>query len=81
MNHPPDTDPRTEPAVFEIDGRCYKAGDRVQFPRAGMKRNRSCTYEITEAAVDAIHVSADGYSYWLSRADVTAIGIMPADEE
>ncbi|MGW9401463.1 hypothetical protein [Streptomyces sp. NPDC055642] len=67
--------------MFEIDGRRFKAGDRVQFPRAGMKWNRSCTYEITEAAADAIHVSADGYSYWLSRADVTAIGIKPAEPE
>lgn len=81
MNHLPDTRQRTAQPVFEIDGRRFTAGDRVRFERAGRRQNRRRTYQITAATADGIHVSVDGHHYRLSRADVTAIGIKPADEK
>ncbi|MBZ6102713.1 hypothetical protein [Streptomyces olivaceus] len=75
-----DTEPRTE-AAFEAGGQQYAAGDRVRFPRAGMRRNRKCVYEITEASPGGITTEADGCRYQLSRGDIAAIGIMHADQK
>ncbi|MBZ6290404.1 hypothetical protein KVH30_02300 [Streptomyces olivaceus] len=74
------TEPRTEPA-FEAGGRRYSAGDRVRFPRAGMRDNQTRVYEITEAGPGGITAEADGYAYQLSRSDIAVIGIEHADEK
>ncbi|MCM8552305.1 hypothetical protein [Streptomyces sp. STCH 565 A] len=75
-----DTEPRTE-AAFDIDGRRYAAGDRVRFPNAGQRSNRARIYEITEAGVGGITTEAGGCRYQLSRGDIEAIGITPADQK
>ncbi|MFD7465130.1 hypothetical protein [Streptomyces tendae] len=66
--------------VFEIGGQRYEAGDRVRFPRAGMRRNQARIYEITEADADGITAEAEGCRYQLSRGDIGVIGIMHAEE-
>ncbi|MFK4801660.1 hypothetical protein ACI3K5_23635 [Streptomyces sp. MPA0124] len=58
-----------------------EAGDRVRFPRAGMRRNQARIYEITEAGPGGITAEADGCRYQLSQGDIAAIGIMHADEK
>ncbi|MFD5221376.1 hypothetical protein ACFWMH_27425 [Streptomyces tendae] len=67
--------------VFEIGGQRYEAGDRVRFPRAGMRWNRKCVYEITEAGPGGITAEADGCRYQLSRGDIAVICIMHADQK
>ncbi|MFE0794762.1 hypothetical protein [Streptomyces mutabilis] len=67
--------------VFEIGGQRYSAGDRVRFPRAGMRWNRECVYEIAEAGLDGITAEVDGCTYQLSRGDIAGIGIMHADQK
>ncbi|WP_432130621.1 hypothetical protein [Streptomyces tendae] len=74
------TKARTEQPVFEIGGQQYEAGDRVRFPRAGMRRNRARIYEITEAGAGGITAEAEGCRYQLSRGDIDAIGIEHAEE-
>ncbi|MFF0588436.1 hypothetical protein ACFYWD_20965 [Streptomyces sp. NPDC003781] len=65
--------------VFEIGGQRYEAGDRVRFPRAGLRWNQTRVYEITEAGAGGITAEADGCRYQLSRGDIAAIGITHAD--
>jgi len=81
VNHLPDTRQRTAQPVFEIDGRRFTAGDRVQFPRAGMRQNRRRIYEITETTAESIQVSVDGCSYRLGRDSADSLGIVHAEEK
>ncbi|MGX1254179.1 hypothetical protein RKD48_006690 [Streptomyces ambofaciens] len=67
--------------VFDVDGQQYAPGDRVRFPRAGMRRNRARIYEITEAGPGGITAETDGCRYQLSRGDIAAIGIAHADQK
>ncbi|WP_437031593.1 hypothetical protein [Streptomyces sp. enrichment culture] len=61
--------------MFEIGGQRYEAGDRVRFPRAATRKDRTRVYEITEAVPGGITAEADGCRYQLSRGDIAAIGI------
>ncbi|MEU4051257.1 hypothetical protein AB0F09_18920 [Streptomyces olivaceus] len=67
--------------MFEIGGQQYAPGDRVRFPRAGMRSNQTRVYEITEASPEGITAEAGGCTYQLSRGDITAIGITHADQK
>ncbi|MGW4270892.1 hypothetical protein ACWEGQ_00645 [Streptomyces seoulensis] len=65
--------------MFEIDGETFREGDVIRFSRATLPQNRGRDYQIdTIHSSGIIQVSANGFHYTYSRAEMASLGITHA---